>query len=293
MAIERLWKRSNGVTMDILRDRRWGLVAQAGVDAALWDLIGKIVDQPLWRLWGGYSSSIPLIAIGGYYGDVLGTIEDEMSYYQHELGLAGVKFKVGGRSPKEDARRVRRARSAVGDSWTIAVDANQGWTFEEARSFCRYVDDLDLAWFEEPVRWQNDVRSMRDLRLVSGIPICAGQSEMSPAACRDLMEAGAIDYCNFDSSWSGGPTAWRRTAAIADAYDVSMGHHEEPQVSTHLLASQAHGGFAECFHPDRDPLWWSLVADGYEIRDGRVHLSDRAGFGWTLDEDYIAAHRLG
>ncbi|MFT3873564.1 MAG: enolase C-terminal domain-like protein [Nocardioides sp.] len=202
---------------------------------------------------------MPLIAIGGYYGDALGTIEDEVHFYRDELGLAGVKFKVGGASPEVDADRVRRARAASGPDWVIATDANQGWTVPEALDFTRRVADLDIAWLEEPVRWQDDRRGLRDVRLVGGIPVCAGQSEYSPAGCRDLMELGAIDYCNFDASWSGGATAWLRTAAIAHSYGIRVGHHEEPQVSSHLLASQSHGGYAECFHPDRDPFWWSLA----------------------------------
>ena len=72
---------------------------------------------------------------------------------------------------------------------------------------------------------------MRDLRHGAGVRVCAGQSEFSAAGCRDLMEAGAIDVCNFDSSWSGGPTEWRRVAAMALSFDVMMGHHEEPQVA--------------------------------------------------------------
>ena len=94
-----------------------------------------------------------------------------------------------------------------------------------------------------------------------GIPVCAGQSELTPAGCRDLMEHGSIDVCNFDSSWSGGPTNWLRTAAVAYTYDVRMGHHEEPQVATHLVASQPHGMVVECFHPARDPFWWNLVTN--------------------------------
>jgi len=293
LAVERLWARANVVTMDILRDRRHGLVAQAAVDAALWDIVGKACGQPLWRMWGGASSSVPLIAIGGYYGDVLGTIEEEIAFYRDELGLAGIKFKVGGASPAEDAERVRRAREAAGPDWVIAADANQAWTVPEALDFARRVAELDLAWLEEPVRWQDDRRALRDVRAIGGVPVCAGQSEYSPAGCRELMEQGSIDYCNFDSSWSGGPTAWRRTAAIAASYGVRVGHHEEPQVSTHLIASQAHGGFAECFHPDRDPYWWSLARGGDHLVDRRVQLSDRPGFGWTLDEDYIAANRIG
>ena len=76
------------------------------------------------------------------------------------------------------------------------------------------------------------------------------------------MGLGAIDVCNFDASWSGGPTAWRRMAAVATTYGVAVGHHEEPQVSSHLIASQPHGKYAECFHPDRDPFWWHLIATG-------------------------------
>jgi D-galactarolactone cycloisomerase len=154
------------------------------------------------------------------------------------------------------------------------------------------VGDLDLAWLEEPVRWQDDRRGLRDVRRLGGLRVCAGQSELSPAGCRDLMELGAVDYCNFDSSWSGGPTSWRRAAAIASSYGVALGHHEEPHISTHLLASQVLGGYAECFHPDRDPFWWSLARGSDHLVGGAVQLTGRPGFGWHLDEDYVEEHRL-
>lgn len=106
------------------------------------------------------------------------------------------------------------------------------------------------------------------------------------------MEAGAIDVCNFDASWSGGPTAWHRCAAVATAFDVEMGHHEEPQVSSHLLASQPHGTYAECFHPDRDPFWWNLVANPPPLVGGKLQLSDRPVLGWDLNTDYIERHTI-
>ena len=114
------------------------------------------------------------------------------------------------------------------------------------------------------------------MRAIGGLPVCAGQSELSVSGCRDLMEAGAIDVCNFDASWSGGPTDWRRCAAVAHAYDVEMGHHEEPQVALHLLASQPHGTYVECFHPDRDPFWWNLIANRPDPVDGACALPDGA-----------------
>lgn len=290
-AVEQCWELAYPATFDILRDRRLGLVAVAAIDTAIWDAVGKALGQALWRLWGGYRNRVPLMAIGGYYGEPLGSIEHEMQTYR-ELGLAGVKFKVGGRTPAEDATRVWAARKAAGPDFIITMDANQGYSVHEAVELAHRLEGADIRWFEEPVRWHNDRRELRDVRALGGIPVCAGQSEFSPSGCRDLMEAGALDVCNFDASWSGGPTAWRRTAAIAWSYGVAMGHHEEPQVSSHLIASQPHGTYVECFHPDRDPFWWNLIANRPPLVDGELVLSDRPGLGWELDWDYVERYKV-
>jgi L-alanine-DL-glutamate epimerase-like enolase superfamily enzyme len=290
LAVERCWELARPATFDILRDRRLGLVACASVDTAIWDAVGKALAQPLWRLWGGYRQSVSVIAIGGYYGTGI-PIAEEIAELR-ELGLAGLKLKVGGLPPEKDATRFRAAREAAGPDFLLAADANQGWTVEEAIRFARLVVDCDLAWLEEPVRWANDRRAMRDVRFGAPVRVCAGQSELSAAGCRDLMAEGAIDVCNFDASWSGGPTEWRRAAAVAHVFDVKMGHHEEPQVAAHLVASIPHGTVAECFHPDRDPIWWNLVANRPPLAGGQIELSDVPGLGWELDSDYIEAHRV-
>ena len=289
-ATERLWQLARPATADILRDRRLGLVACAGIDTAVWDAVGKALGQPLWRLWGGFRSTLPMISIGGYYwdgADIPAEVEDLRA-----RGLAGMKFKVGGLSPDEDARRFRAAREAAGPDFVLFADANQAWSPRDAIRFAQLVEDCDLYWFEEPCTWGNDRRAMRDVRHATGVRVCAGQSEFSAAGCRDLMDEGAIDVCNFDASWSGGPTEWRRVAGTALAYDVAMGHHEEPQVAAHLLCSIPHGTFVECFHPDRDPIWWNLVANRPPLVDGTITLSDAPGLGWELDEDYIARYRV-
>ncbi len=289
-AIERCWELARPATWDILRDRRLGLVATACVDVALWDAIGQALGMPLWKLWGGYSNSVPVITIGGYYAED-SDITKEVSGLV-EAQFAGMKFKVGGLSPEEDVLRVREARRAAGDDFALAVDANQGWTPAQAIRFAQLAEDCNLLWFEEPCQWQNDRRAMRDVRLASGIPVCAGQSEFSAAGCRDLMEAGSIDFCNFDSSWSGGPTEWRRVAGMATVYDVRMAHHEEAHVAAHLLASIPHGTYLEYFHPQRDPIWHNLIANRPALKDGRITLTDRPGLGWDLDQDYIAKYRI-
>ena len=290
MAVERCWELARPATFNILRDRRVGLVACACVDTAIWDAIGKATNQPLWRAWGGYGNRIPVISVGGYYDSEL-DVAAEAEKLRAE-GYAGMKFKVGGLTPEADAERFRQARLGAGPGFVLAADANQAWSPVEAMEFVSLVREHDLHWFEEPCRWHNDRRAMHDVRLGARVLVCAGQSEFSAGGCRDLMVDGAVDVCNFDASWSGGPTEWRRVAAMALAFDVKMAHHEEPQVGSHLLASIPHGTFMECFQPERDPIWWNLVANRPKLVDGYVELSDAPGLGWELDEDFIERYRL-
>ncbi len=289
-AIERCWVLTRPATYDILRDRRPGLVACAGVGTALWDAIGKGLGQPLLRLWGGYRDALQMISIGGYYGAGDDGIRAEIADLR-ERRLGGLKFEVGGRSPEEDAARFRVARDAAGLDFLLAAADNQGWSHAEAIRFARLVEDCDLAWFEEPCRWGNDRRAMRDVRFAAGVRVCAGQSEYSAAGCRDLMAEGAIDV-HIDASWSGGPTEWRRAAAIVFVYDVTMGHHEEPEVASHLLASVPHGLYVECFHPDRDPIWWNLAVNRPQLGDGWLESPHAPGLGWELDLEYVERHRV-
>lgn len=290
MATERCWQLARPTTFNILRDRRLGLVACACVDTAIWDAVGKALGQPLWRLWGGYRDTLPMISIGGYYDSPISVAAQVQGLV--ERGLAGMKFKVGGLDPVSDAKRFKEARAAAGPDFVLAADANQGWSPEDAITFARLVEEDDLLWFEEPCQWHNDRRAMRDVRMKAGVRVCAGQSEFSAGGCRDLMVDGAIDVCNFDASWSGGPTEWRRVAGMALSYDVRMGHHEEPQVSTHLLASIPHGLYAECFDPDRDPIWWNMIANRPPLVDGTITLPGTPGLGWELDLDYIERYRV-
>jgi D-galactarolactone cycloisomerase len=289
-ASERCWQLAHPVTFDQLRDRKVSLVALAGVDLAIWDAIGKALSIPLWRLWGGYQGEMPVNIIGGYYGRDPGRLRDELAQWL-EMGFRGCKFKIGGLSPEEDAERVRLARETLGEDFVITIDANQGYSLQDALRVCRLVHEYDIRWFEEPCIWSNDHRDMRDVRARGGISVCAGQSEHSPNACRDMMQTGSVDVCNFDASWSGGYTAWKRMAAAAHLYSVQLAHHEEPQIATHMLASQPHGTYVEVFHPDRDPIWWNLITNRPELVDGRVSLPTGPGFGWVLDTEYVEHHR--
>jgi D-arabinonate dehydratase len=289
-AIEACWEAMLPPTYDILRDRSLALQAMACVDSALWDALGKALGVPLFRLWGGYRDRLTAICIGGYYTDDLADVGRQIESYR-ELGFGGCKFKVGRLEPEQDAHRTRLAREAAGDDFVLMADANQGYTRAQAVRFARLTEDLDIRWFEEPCRWLNDRESMRDVRYMAGIPVAAGQSESSRAGLRDLMAAGAIDVCNADASWIGGPSEWRRVAALAAAHEVEMGHHEEPQVAAHLLAAIPHGTYVETFDPERDPLFWNLIANRRPFERGEYVVPDGPGLGLELDAEYIERYR--
>ncbi|GAA0497655.1 MULTISPECIES: mandelate racemase/muconate lactonizing enzyme family protein [Pigmentiphaga] len=289
-AIDDAWAATRRATEPFLRDRRVALRAQACVDSALHDAVGKLAGLPLHLLWGGARERVPVVALGGYYrqsGD-LEALADEVAELK-AFGIHGLKLKLGGKTPAEDALRAQTVRRAGGDGFVLACDANQGWSREEALEFVRRTRDLNLAWFEEPCRWDNDRADMAVVRTVGGVPVAAGQSELSRFGCRDLLTAGAIDICNFDASWGGGPTEWRRVAMLASAFNVSVMQHLEPQIGLMMSAGVVNGRYAEVMLPWRDPFFYKLIANqpARPFVDGFYTLPTAPGWGMSFDPEYL------
>jgi len=277
------------------RDRKTLMEAIACVDCAVWDVIGKATGRSVRELLGGFTDRVPIISIGGYYmeGKTLADIGREMEAYRR-AGMAGCKFKVGGLAPEQDAARVAAARDAAGADFMLAVDANRGWTAEEAIAFARLIEPLDIRWFEEPCHWYDDGALMARVRAATSIPITAGQSEITSHGVRRLIDEGAVDIVNYDASEGGGVTDWRRAAALAASAGVAMAHHEESQISQHLIAAVPHGTCIECFaDPERDPVWQSMWVNRPPIKDGMMEIAAGPGFGLELDAGMIAKYRVG
>ena len=212
--------------------------------------------MPINQLWGGAKTELPVFALGGVFRDDgdLEAITDEVQELK-AFGIGGLKVKVGKKSPKEDVARVAAAREAAGPEFILAADANQSWSRQDALEFVRIVRDLNLAWIEEPCKWDNDREDLAIVRSIGGLPVAAGQSELSKFGCRDLLTAGSIDYCNFDAYWGGGPTEWRKVAALASAFGVVALQHIEPQIGLMMAAGVENSALAEVFLPWRVPFF--------------------------------------
>jgi D-galactarolactone cycloisomerase len=290
---ERIWSKLFRLTL-ANRDRKTLLEAIACVDCAVWDAVGKATGRSVRELLGGFTDKVPIISIGGYYreGKTLADIGREMEAYRR-AGMAGCKFKVGGLSPRADAERVEAARKAAGPDFMLAVDANRGWTADEAIEFARLVEPLDIRWFEEPCHWYDDAAQMARVRTATRIPITAGQSEITSHGVRRLIDAGAVDIVNYDASEGGGVTDWRRAAALCASAGVAVAHHEESQISQHLISAIPHGTCIECFaDPERDPVWQRMWINRPAVVDGVMAVSPGPGFGLELDAAMIARYRV-
>jgi len=244
------------------------------------------------RLLGGYRQELPIICIGGYYeeGKTLSDLGKEMERLR-DAGLAGCKVKVGGLAPEKDAERVRAARKGAGDEFWIAVDANRGWSVDEAVRFARLIEGYDIKWFEEPCHWYDDARFMAQVHRSTRIPINAGQSEATSAGVRRLIAEEAVDIINFDASEAGGVTEWKRAAALSYMNGVKVGHHEEAQLAMHMIASIPNGICVECFEPERDPIWANMIANRPDPKNGLITVPQGPGFGIELNWDMINRYR--
>jgi D-arabinonate dehydratase len=301
--VEQLWHEMFFYNVDLgnrglhqLDMRNRGIVTQAiaAVDNALWDLLGKIYEAPLYKLLGGFRDKVPIIAIGGYYkaGKGQDQLNEEMIHYR-EIGMAGVKFKVGRLGVKEDIQRVTRVREVVGSDFIIACDANQAWTPQQAIEFCREAEALNIRWIEEPVRWYDQLEGLRMVRQSTSIPVNAGQGEITAFGCRDLVVEKCVDILNVDVTIAGGITEWRRIAAMANLFHVQMAHHEEPQIAIHLLAAVPNGLYVEIFPSyERDPMWVDLPVEQPRIRDGYMEVPQGYGTGIALNQEIIDKYRV-
>jgi D-arabinonate dehydratase len=173
------------------------------------------------------------------------------------------------------------------------VDANRGWSTQDAIEFSRLVEPFDIRWFEEPCHWYDDAAMMARVRAATRIPVTAGQSEITSHAVRRLLDAKAVDFVNYDVSEGGGVTDWRRAAAACAACGVEMAHHEEAQIAQQLLSAVPHGTYVECFaDPDRDPVWQTMWTNRPRAREGFVEVSKGPGFDIELDEEMVRRYRV-
>ena len=297
LAHERIWDRLYWL-LSPRGQTGYGPHAIAAIDVALWDIKGKALGKPVWRLLGGARERVPTYATFGF------------SFYDREQLAAAAKLWVqrGDRRLKmvvghealqkrdtprpvrdvilEDERRVRAVREAVGEGPELYVDANCSLDPYHAEMLARRIEPLGISFFEEPIT-QNDARLMADLRTRVGIPLAAGQNEGLAYRFRDLLVHRAVDVLQPNVVIGGGFTQCVRVAGMAAAFNVPIANGGAwPFHNMHLHAGLANGGLVEYHYPAVEACR-AVYRDLPEPKDGWLTLPEKPGLGFEPDEDAL------
>lgn len=205
----------------------WGDIAgMSAVDIALWDIMGKALEMPVYRLLGGaFRERIPAYASGLFkkqVPDPQRALVDEAKGYV-DGGFGAVKMKIGF-GPEEDVARVASVRGAIGDAVLLAVDANCGYDVGTAVDVGKRILDQDLLWFEEPIS-TDDVAGYGEVRRALRVRIAGGEMLRGRWAFRELIQTRGVDIVQPDISVAGGFTECRKIAALASTNHVRVLPH--------------------------------------------------------------------
>jgi L-alanine-DL-glutamate epimerase-like enolase superfamily enzyme len=269
-------------------------LAMSGIDMALWDIRGKAAGMPLFKLLGGSRRPVPAYAGGvslGYQPPAQLIEELKKSL---DAGYKAVKLRVGD-SPKRDLERIRAVRKACGEDLVILTDANIGYSVEDVRQVMPGMDELNVAWLEEPFP-AHDYRSYRLAKGFGRTPLAAGENHYTRFEFNRVIEDGAITILQPDLSKTGGITEALRIAAMASAHKLPIHPHSSMTglnhaASIHFLAAIDNGGYFEGDVSKSNKFRDDLVSNpGAVDKDGNVWPLEKPGLGLDVNEDFLTKH---
>jgi len=285
--------------------------AISGIELALHDLAGRIVELPAYQLLGGKYRDEVRVYCDCHAGDESEPESNarEAERVVSELGYDALKFDLDVPSGHEKDRAtrhmrgpeighkaeiVRRVCETVGDRADVAFDCHWSYTAGSAKQLCRAVEDYDVWWLEDPVPPENhDVQ--RAVTEGSEVTIATGENVYRKHGTRRLIEEQAVDVIQPDLPKVGGMRETRKIADQADTYYVPMAlHNVSSPVGTmagvHVAAASPN--FLALEYHARDVDWWSDLVEGPVIQDGYVTVPDAPGLGVELDRDAVAEHAV-
>jgi galactonate dehydratase len=293
---------------EVLRNDYWPTnvvlnSALAAIEMACWDLIGKLLDQPVYRLLGGaVRERMPAYANGWYR---VARNPDAFARAAAEAVARGYRslkvdpFGAGGfwlsREEHELAGEILAAiRGAVGPEVELCVDAHGRFSVGTARQVASWLAGYRVRWLEEPVP-SEALGALKDLRVSSSVPLAAGERVFSIAQAQALLATEALDVFQPDPIHCGGLLQTKRICALADLAAVPVALHDSSgPVATaaclHLHVSTQNALVQEAFDEFDEPWITELAVGAPEPRDGHFELPERPGLGVELDLEVAAAH---
>ena len=293
--IERIWR---DASWDISASYKAsaGVVARAisGVDLALWDIKGKYLDQPVHRLLGGASDSIPCYITFG----LAVLTDDELVQLARQVVAEGhdrMKYQAvaadRGQDISVDARRLEALRDAVGDDVMILVDGNGKYDFYHAKQLLKRLEPLNIGCFDHPVSMR-DPRLMAELRRTTTIPLAARAYSGNLWDNRDLIAGGAVDIMHTNVLDSGGYTGGLKVAHMAEMYHLPMATGGAFHLhNSHIIGGVANGLMTE-FHLGSSQTTDAVFVNPPRPVRGRLQLLSGPGLGLELNHDALEQYAI-
>lgn len=269
-------------------------MAMSGIDMALWDIRGKAVGWPLYRLLGGGRRPIEAYAGGVSLGwqDPAALVDEARPHV--EAGYRAVKLRVGD-TPERDISRVSAVRDAFGDELVIMVDANTECSLADVARVMPAYEELGVLWLEEPFP-SHDYQSYRAARNLGRVTLAAGENHFTRFEFSRLVEDGQVGFLQPDLSKAGGVTEVMRIAALGSAWKLPICPHTSMTglnmaATVHLLAAIDNAGYFEGDASRGNLFRDDLVDRPYELTtDGTVLPNEAPGLGVHVDEDFVSDH---
>jgi L-alanine-DL-glutamate epimerase-like enolase superfamily enzyme len=262
-------------------------LALAAIDIALWDIRGKALAQPLWKLLGGARERVPAYASGSLRRNLSLDEVVTAAGQLKEKGFREAKMQLALTSPTTPAKEVERAkavRAALGPNVKLMCDINQRWRPEEAIAIGRQVEDagVGLFWLED-VTTHDDYAGLARVNAALATPICGGELVYGIVPFRHMIEAHSVDYVMIDLIRVGGITQWMKVAGMAEAFNLPVVSHVIPEIHSHLVAAVPNGLTVEYMG------WMLKLFDGVAaLEGGELLLSDRPGLGLSFNQETVS-----
>ena len=267
------------------------IAAISAIDMALWDILGRSLNAPVWQLLDGLTAAkLPAYASGGWAPAE--NIGEQLQSYIKRGGFKAVKMRVGSGDGEvaDSVSRVYAAREFLGPEIDIMADAHGTYSVPEAKRFAREVADCRLAWFEEPVNADNK-RGCAEVRASTDIPISAGESEFTCFAFRDLALLDAVDIFQPDPAIRGGITECMRIAALADAHQIRLAPHlwgGPLHFSARLQICAVSPAATNIeYSLGANPLLHEMAEEAFTVENGEMAIPNRPGLGVAIDQGFV------
>ncbi len=297
---EYLWQQMYRRTMAFGR-KGVAMTAISAVDIALWDVLGKDARQPVYRLLGGRTKDkIPVYA-SRLYSMPLDELRVEAQKYKDE-GYTAMKLRFGwgpldgALGMQKNLDLVRTVREVIGDGTDLMTDAYMGWTLDYAKRMLPLLEPFHLRWLEEPVI-PDDTRGYATLKRYGRVPIAGGEHEFTIFGFRELLEADALDYVQFDTNRVGGISQARKICALAESFQIPVVPHAGQMHNYHVSMASLNCPISE-FFPQVDvevgnELFWYIFNGEPVPSSGYITLDDSLpGLGLTINEDSLKRFKV-